>query len=153
MTEMTDLERAVLTKFLDGDHPILKSLRHQLKTCRVETRELTGVGFYTNLVVEESVSERIDGNLIIDDVVAQQIDGLRHGASFVLYIKNGALTMLEGSSYDESWPKKISSFKLSYRNSKGEGGMSDERDWQALAKILDQKKRNNPVEQSATDSE
>lgn len=138
--EMTDLERAVLTKFLDGDHPVLNSLRRQFETCSVGTRELTGVGFYTNLVVEESVAARVEGDLMFSDVVAQQVGGLQHGACFVLYIESGVLKMLEGCSYDEPWPEQISGFQLSYRNRKGEGGMSNERDWQTFAKILDVKR-------------
>jgi hypothetical protein len=142
MMKMTDLERAVLTKFLDGDHPVLNSLRRQLETCSVSTRELTGVGFYANLVADASVAPRVESDFIFSDVVAQQVDGLQHGACFVLYVESGVLKMLEGCSYDEPWPEQISGFQLSYRNRKGEGGMSNERDWQALAKILDAKRGN-----------
>ena len=118
-------------KLLNGDHPVLSSLRRQLEMCRVSGREFTGAGFYTNLVVDESVEERVECNLKFGDVIAQ-IDGLQHGAGFVLYVESGALKMLEGYSYDEPWPGQISGFKLSFM--KGE-----ERDWQALAKILDPK--------------
>ena len=135
--KMTDLERAVLTKLLDGDHPVLNSLRRQLETVRVDTRELTGVGFYANFVMDESVVDRVAGDLIFGDVVAPQVGGLQHGADFVLYVEGGLLKMLEGSSYDEPWPEHISDFQLSYRNSKGEGGMSEERDWQELTKMLE----------------
>ena len=137
--EMTDLERAVLVKLLDGEHPVLNSLRRQLEVCRVDSREFTGVGFYTNLVVDESVAARVEGDLIFGDVAAE-VDGLQYGAGFLLFVDRGMLNMLDGYNYGESWPEQISGFKLSYMNRKGEGGISDERDWQELTKILDAKR-------------
>ena len=133
MKELTDLERAVLVKLLEGDHPVLSSLRSQLKASRVIGREFTGVGFFTNLALGENGSERIAGDLKFGDVIAD-IDGLRHGAGFLLYVENGALKMLEGYSYDEPWPQKISAFKLSFMQ-------GEERDWQALMKILEKQQR------------
>jgi hypothetical protein len=137
---MTDLERAVLTKFLDGDHPVLELLRRQLETCKAGTREFTGAGFFTNLIVDESLARPVECNLRLGDVGAHQVVGLQHGAGFVLYVDKGMLNMLEGYNYGEPWPEQISGFKLHYINRNGEGGMSEERDWQALAKILDSKK-------------
>jgi hypothetical protein len=130
--EITNLEQAVLQKLLNGDHLLLNSLRRQLEACRVDSREFTGAGFYTTFVLDEGVEERAGGDLKFGDVIAQ-IDGLKHGAGFLLYVKAGALKMLEGYSYDEPWPERIAGFKLSFM--KGE-----ERDWKALAKILDQAK-------------
>jgi hypothetical protein len=131
MMEMTDFEKAVLTKLLEGDHPVLKLLRRQLQTCRVSTREFTGAGFYANLIVDKSVADRVDCDLRLNDVIGQ-VNELQHGVGFVLFVNHGTLELLEGYSYDEPWPQKISGFKLSFI-----GG--DKRDWQALVKMLDAK--------------
>lgn len=114
-TELNDLERAVLTALVEGDHPVLEALRHQLETCGVKSRELTGHGFFTELEVEPSCRPAPTSckRLSIGDLNAR-IGGLENGAGFVLFVDRGQLTMLEGYSYDESWPEIISDFALEY---------------------------------------
>jgi len=131
MTDLTDFERAVLCKLLSGDHPVLALLRQQLEVCRCTKREATGVGLYTDLDVSAYTGPRPQLDLKFGDVVAE-IDGLEQGAGFVLYIEAGLLVMLEGYTFGEPWPDRIDSFKLSYIN-------GDERDWQALTKLLDRR--------------
>ncbi|SMN17490.1 hypothetical protein CRYPA_7 [uncultured Candidatus Thioglobus sp.] len=41
-----------------------------------------------------------------------EINDLKYGAGFLLYIENNGLKMLEGYSYDEKWPIKITNFSL-----------------------------------------
>jgi hypothetical protein len=130
---MTDLEMAVMVKFLDGDHSTLKALRQQLASCRVDKREFTGAGFYTDFVVDNSVVDQLHGDFNLDEVIAE-IDGLKHGAGFVLYVRNGMLQSLEGYSYDEPWPEKISGFKLRFMQ-------GENRDWQALISTLEKQQR------------
>ena len=131
MTDLTNFERAVIRKLLNGDHHTLALLRQQLDLSRVREREFTGVGFYTYLDVTGYTGPRPDLDLKFGDVNAE-IDGLLHGAGFVLYVEAGLVTMLEGYTYGEPWPDRIESFKLSY-----DGG--EERDWQALNQILDKR--------------
>jgi hypothetical protein len=113
--ELTDLERRVIEKLLAGEHPVLEALREQFRTCRVKKRELTGCGFFTELEMSRSVKAAPTGqqNLRIGDVAAR-IAGLEHGAGFVLFVSGGYLDMLEGYSYDESWPESITDFELAY---------------------------------------
>jgi hypothetical protein len=129
MTDLTDFERAVLRKLLSGDHQVLALLRQQLEVCRSTKREATGVGFYTYLDVSTYAGPRPELDLKFGDVVAE-IDGLQHGAGFVLYVEAGLLVMLEGYTFGEPWPDRVDSYKLSYVN-------GEERDWQALTKLLD----------------
>ena len=124
MKDFTELERAVLSKLLDGGHPVLAQLRSQLRGCRVTRREFSGVGFFTTLEVNKDAPRVGDKTIRIGDVVAD-IEGLAHGAGFVLFIDHGKITMLEGFTYDEPWPDTIRSFTLSYT-----------RDWQKLADAL-----------------
>jgi hypothetical protein len=44
--------------------------------------------------------------------IGADIPGLAHGAGFVLFVRGGVISMLEGFSYDEKWPESISEFKL-----------------------------------------
>ena len=39
---------------------------------------------------------------------------LAHGAGFVLFIRGGRLSMLEGYTYDEPWPDQVRGFSLRY---------------------------------------
>ena len=117
MSDLTQkLEDEVLVMLLDGDDPVLEVLRRQLVCARRSSRELTGAGFFTNFEVP-STAYRFQGqpSFTIGDVVAE-IEGLQFGAGFVLHVVEGALNFLEAFSYEEPWPKSITSFKLSYPN-------------------------------------
>ncbi|NLW87211.1 MAG: hypothetical protein GXY38_10100 [Planctomycetes bacterium] len=130
MTELTHLERAVLVKLLEGAHPLLERLRHQLSSCRVSHREMTGHGFYTYFDIEEENAASGGSTVILGDVCAE-VDGMEEGAGFLLYIEQGHLTMLEGYAYDEPWPCTIAGYTLSYN-------AGEQRDWNALWKVLEE---------------
>lgn len=122
------IEEAVLKKLLVGNLPLLVQLQQQLEVCSVAKREFTGVGFYTTLVVPESIRKTPGIDFKFGDVIGE-IAGLHNGAGFLLYVKDGILDMLEGYSYNESWPSPVNDFSLKYM--KGE-----KRDWVALEKTL-----------------
>ena len=127
MTALAEIERAVLTKLLAGEHPLLERLRKQLANCRVTRREVTGAGFYAHLDVGDApVADEAD--LRLGDVVAE-IDQMADGAGFVLYVEDGRLSMLEGYGYDDPWPRTIGGYALKYTS-------GDERNWAALRKVL-----------------
>lgn len=113
---------------LAGDDELLSILRTQLETATVAKREMTGVGFYTTLEISPMAPRA--GNLAFKfgDVDAN-IRGLKHGAGFLLFVKLGALQMLEGYTYDEQWPPDTSAFTLGYTTGR-------ERNMVALRKIL-----------------
>jgi hypothetical protein len=128
MNDLTELERAVLTELLAGDHPLLEQLRNQLAHCRVSRRKYTGVGFWTDLDVGGNAPAVNDMKLRFGDVIAD-IDGMAHGAGFVLFIEHGLLSNLEGYGYDDPWPSTITGYTLKYR-------AGENRDWAALKKVL-----------------
>jgi hypothetical protein len=47
----------------------------------------------------------------ISDVGAEFPD-LRHGAGFVLSIRDGVVTMMEGFTCDQPWPESTNEFRL-----------------------------------------
>jgi hypothetical protein len=75
-------------------------------------REFTGVGFYCKLTVSPQAPRLLEQNLTLGNLKAE-IDGLVYGAGFLLYIRDGALSLLEGYSYDEIWPETIQNYHLS----------------------------------------
>jgi hypothetical protein len=114
MSALTKLEGHLLEKFLSGDDKTLEGLRKQVPGLVVLSREMTGVGFYTHFA-RPTDDLRIDGNptFTLGDVFGE-IAELRHGASFSLWVEDGLLHMLEGVTYDEVWPDKISRIELRY---------------------------------------
>jgi hypothetical protein len=120
---MNELERQVMEFLLRGDHPILEALRLQLAASSVASREMTGVGFFTNFEVPSSVARiRNSARMVISDVHAE-IDGLSHGAGFLLFVTNGCLDFLEAFIYEDKWPVDARLKRLYYlRPQRGESG-------------------------------
>ena len=127
MTDLTELESSVLTKTLEGDHPILRQMREQVRCCRVRNREFTGVGFFTYFDCREC--DPIDDlNARFGDVIAE-LPGLKNGAGFLLFVENGRIVMLEGYTFEEPWPSDVSTFALRYMSRDG-------RSWGELGSAL-----------------
>ena len=114
---LTDFEKHILELILAGDHHVLQSLRSQLGNCCVTNREFTGCGFFTSLEVvpSESVARIGSRRLHVGGVVAK-IPGLKHGAGFILFVKNGYMCTLEGYTYNEQWPASFDSYELAYES-------------------------------------
>ena len=110
MNELTEFERAVLDAILEGDHPTLDILRAQARRMVLESREFSGAGFFLDFVVPEELAAPIP-DAVIGDVTAE-IPGLRHGAGFLLFIRNGRISFLEGFSYGEDWPPEVTGYTL-----------------------------------------
>lgn len=115
MYTLNEFEQAVLDKLLAGDHEILAGLREQAAHARVTSREQTDSGFYCNFEVPADIPT-LNGSpdFELGDVDAS-VDGLEHGAGFLLFVRNGRISFLEGYSYEEPWPAKVKNFRLRYR--------------------------------------
>lgn len=107
------IEYDVLSKLLDGDSIELSILRKQFQEAIVVNREFTGSGFFTNIEIPKDIDRIQQDRVTIGDVIAE-IDGLRNGAGFVLFTKDGRISTLEGYSYDEPWPNEMDKFTLKY---------------------------------------
>lgn len=119
--ELIPLEAEVLRLLLDGDDPILFSLREQLTHLVSVKREHTGVGCYTYFVFDGNAQPVLgEPSFAFGDVIPE-IEGLDDGAGFVVFVKGGLLHMLEAYSYGHSWPMTIGRFVVSYQH----GGSRD----------------------------
>ena len=101
---LNEMERRALEMLLAGDKPELALLRAQLSSATVVSRDFTGVGFFTQLLVPAELP-RVRGcaRLILADVYAE-VTGLEHDAGFVLFVSEGAIDVLECFIVDERWP-------------------------------------------------
>lgn len=114
--EFCPFEKAVMELLLAGEERTLEVLRIQMGHASVVSRKLTGAGFFTDMsVAPEAAPVRDLPSFVFGDVEAS-VSGLQHGAGFLLYIKGGFLSMLEGYCYSEHWPETITSFELRYHS-------------------------------------
>src|SRR5437762_2995955 len=89
---------------LQGDHPVLATLRDQFAVAQVRGRRFTGVGFFTNFEVPATAPRLpFKSRLVLTDVYAD-ITGLAHGAGFLLFVDGGALNFLECAICEPEWP-------------------------------------------------
>ena len=119
MNELTTLERQVLEMLLRGQDEVLTILRQQARQLQVSSRDMTGVGFYTKFLVPSDVP-RVTGSptFKLGDVNGVA-DNVSHGLGFLLYVKDGALSMLEGYTYDDPWPDDVHGLVLTYASKVG----------------------------------
>ena len=117
MDALTPLEAAVLEKVLSGESPVLGALRAQARAAQVRQRDLTGVGFMTSLEVPSTLARAplCAGEACFGDVAAK-IPGLKHGAGFLFFVRDGRLDAVEGYTYGEAWPQEVATFSLEYMN-------------------------------------
>ena len=109
---LTPLEKAVLDAMLDKSGEPFETVRQQLAQATVAKREFSGVGFFTHFVVPADARVRHDlPPMEIGDVGAE-FPSLQHGAGFLLFIRDGIVSMLEGFTYDEPWPTNTDEFRV-----------------------------------------
>jgi hypothetical protein len=114
MEQLTNLEKAVLEKLLSGESDIFQVLCNQYRRLQVAEREFTGVGFWMIFSLPSNVPPLPGRPSFSFGDVSAEINGLKHGAGFELFVKDGYLRMLEGFSFDESWPNTVETFSLCY---------------------------------------
>jgi hypothetical protein len=109
---LTPLERAVIDLLLDKQGEPFDTVRQQLTHATINKREFSGVGFFTEFRLSSDAPVRRDlPEATLGDVGAQ-FPGLQHGAGFLLFIRGGVVTMLEGFTYDEPWPESTHEFTV-----------------------------------------
>lgn len=101
--QLTELERTAIEFILVGDHPNLDVLRTQLADCVATKRVITGVGFFTLLKVADKLPPiQTDFARITISGVTALSPQLSPGAGFLLFLKHGYLSCLEGCDI-EPW--------------------------------------------------
>lgn len=100
---LTRFERAVLDAFLAGEEPLLAQLRAQAAACSVAARRHGGVGSFIELHVPGS-AERVSPPAMTMGDVDVQVAGLSRGATAMLFVRHGALVLLEFVSNEGDWP-------------------------------------------------
>ncbi len=101
---LNEMESRALEMLLAGDNNELAVFRTQLNDATVASRKFTGVGFFTQLSVPAELPRvKNRPGLVISDLYAE-VSGLEHEASFLLFIEDGAIDVLECAIVDDGWP-------------------------------------------------
>jgi hypothetical protein len=112
-SSLSAFERAVLDKLLTGDSEVLFELREQASHATVTGRDNTEVGFYTSLELPPDAPVSWSGANFYVSGVAADMEGLEVPASFVVFVKDGRIVMLEGVTLGpESWPATLGRYRL-----------------------------------------
>jgi hypothetical protein len=108
------IEQQVLKMLLTGEDEVLRILRDQVAAAEVTSRQMTGVGFFTDFEVPPGTRKTASQSSIrLSDVVGTA-NGLEHGFGFVLFVDDGVAHMLEGYAIDEAWPAEVRGAKFYY---------------------------------------
>ena|ERR1051326_6409283 len=108
---LTPFEQAAINELLSQE-PAASGLWRQAFSLRVRSRESTGSGFYTHFEIPEGILPLSSGARKFLRNVGAHISGLKNPVGFILLIQDGVITMLEGFSYGEPWPKSIMGYEF-----------------------------------------
>jgi hypothetical protein len=110
---LTPLEKAVIGALLEKSGEPFDTARQQLEHARITKREFTGVGFFTEFAITDDAPIRRDLPDATLGNVGVEFPGVQHGAGFLLFIRGGVVTMLEGYTYaGDQWPERIDEFRV-----------------------------------------
>lgn len=102
-----EFEKIIITDIIEQYPEYKEKLKSQFENIAVKKREIHTRGFsthYTVTATEHSLGG--DKNLQLGKY-QWNINGLNRGSDYILWIKNGFISCLEGFSYEEPWPKEI----------------------------------------------
>jgi hypothetical protein len=131
MSTLTSLEDRVMRMLLAGDDDALTVLRQQIKQAQISSRKLTGVGFYTEFSLPSEIARLVGRPSFKLGDVNGAAANIKHGLGFLLHVTDGAIAMLEGYTYDESWPNNVEELVLTYS-----GGQNQNRNIDRVKKIV-----------------
>lgn len=112
-TRFKQFEREVMALIAKEKPEYEAKIMAQYDKARVTGREFTGRGFFTDFEVADPADSFGDGIKEPFGSISVNFPSLKYGAGFVLFVKNGFITMLEGYTYgNEPWPDRITDYKV-----------------------------------------
>ena len=117
-----ELINRVMDLLLSGESNILHILKKQFQNCNIKKIEETGSGVYVDFEIkDQSLRLEFDdtkGSFAFGDVYGT-VDNFFGAVGFVLFVKNGYITTLEGySNIPSSWCKVSADIPLGYDEEK-----------------------------------
>jgi hypothetical protein len=114
------LEQKLMDMFLSGNEPILETLRTQYKNSTINSREFTGVGFYTHYLVNPKTAISTNKKSFELTDITATISKMEDALGFVLFVRDGYISWLEGYTIAlDFWPTDYSDVNLIYNYPEG----------------------------------
>ena len=102
-----EFEKIIISDIIEQYPEYKQKLQSQLEKITVQKREFSTYGFSTYYAVTAEEETLGDGENLQLGKHQWNINGLQHGSDYILWIKNGFISCLEGFSYNETWPDEI----------------------------------------------
>ncbi|KHD06939.1 hypothetical protein PN36_30155 [Candidatus Thiomargarita nelsonii] len=114
LMKLSDFESKLIDALIKDD-PEEETIRNQLVNARVEKREYTGVGLYTDIIVSENNKKISKSNRYIQETPKAHLvhPKLKDGAGALLWFNEGYVSTLECYTYEGDWPENESLFAIS----------------------------------------
>ena len=107
MDQIEEMERAIMYALIQRKLGIDFVYLSQISNLSVKSRVFTGKGFYTNCTLDMELLREEDRALEISSEIINSSAFNSLNVGFVLFIRHGAVAMLEGYTFDGSeWPKE-----------------------------------------------
>lgn len=100
--QLNDIEQRALDTLLEGDGPVFHVLRAQARGAVVSKRTLTGVGFYVDF--EPMLDQEPGPDMVVEGAYATAPGATSPDVGFLLFVKGGQLSVLEGYTTCDEWP-------------------------------------------------
>src|SRR5436309_1173524 len=114
MESLSDIERRLLDALLEGEHPVLDTLRVQANTAYVTKRETRSGIHRVTLAVAEDAPSVESMMTIIHDLTVCSADGTQHLGNPAVWIFYGCLAMLGVPTHLLECGIPLSEWTLSY---------------------------------------
>ena len=100
MRKLWALEQAVLEAAAHDYQASADALREQIATAQVTDFENTGVGFFSTVKVPPEAPRLTDQSPL--DAATGSVASIPHGMGFLVFLKDGHISVIEGYTYDGS---------------------------------------------------
>ncbi|MDI6618807.1 MAG: hypothetical protein QME45_09065 [Clostridiales bacterium] len=110
-----NFEKKLMEMLLAGDEKTLNLLREQYTVAKVVSIERSDVGFFIHFSLKGRDDLSINNKSFQIGDVDGNINGITGAVGFILYVKNGFISMLEGyTNAVDKWPKSDHEIVLTY---------------------------------------
>ena len=102
-----EFEKIIIEDIIQTYPEHAEKLARQYNSAIVTKRTVNSPGFYTNYEIGDKTASLGDGVDLQLGENQWNVNGMKYGSDYILWIKNGFISSLEGFSYGEPWPAKI----------------------------------------------
>ncbi|MEZ5465686.1 MAG: hypothetical protein R3F22_10770 [Lysobacteraceae bacterium] len=113
MNDLSSYERHAIATIAAADSQ-REIVLAQLAQATCVSRDYTGVGLYTEILVDPAAPQLDEARWKIEDMPKGHAEhpSLPAGAGLILWIKGGYMTCLESYTYEGDWPQDESLFRI-----------------------------------------